>query len=113
MGYPLPSLEVATNQKKKNGSEAVIHMPRKYATKVPNSASGEVLSRMKLTLRKIRRTPHGRYACGSRDACLVGANPMCSVLALQGCEGLLVICTTTVMREMSTPTTIPSPLPHA
>ena len=38
-----------------------------------------------------RRTPHNtsrRFALGASDVSLVGENPTCSVLALQGCEGL-------------------------
>ena len=42
-----------------------------------------------------------RFALGASNVCLVGENPTCSVLALQGWEGLWLY-TTTAMHDMTT-----------
>ena len=47
-----------------------------------------LFSRMQLTLRAIRRTPHGASRLVLTMSCLAGEILTCSVPALWGCEGL-------------------------
>ena len=73
--FPPPSLRKWPHQK----TNKFIRCCHSYARK---SASKAVLSRMQLTLRATRSTPHGASRLRASDVCLVGENPTCSVPAL-------------------------------